>query len=435
MITRIEALNYRCLRSVQQDLKPFQILVGANGSGKSSFLDVPVLMGDMVRDGLEPAISRRAPDYSYLFWLRSGDRFKVAIEAQVPEERRAALLAGIPQIDRYSAWRYLLEKQPPISCRYELSIGRVSNALDELCILEETVSLCLAALDPNVKAPVPSRGWGIQEPAFFPGNVVGDRLIVLFKRPPTGSGPTDQFYAENGTWAAPFNLGHRKSALANLPDDEGMFPVTTWFRRHLLAQTRRIVLDNEAIRAPSPRGSTDTLRPDGANLPWLIEQMDPARRSQWLRHVQTVLPDLRDITTFLREEDNTRYVKLHYTNGAEVRSWLVSDGTLRLLALTLLPYLPSTKCVYLIEEPENTIHPTAIEAVLDSLRSVYDGQVIVATHSPVILGLADLGEVLCFSKADDGSTQVVPGKEHRVLRNWRGEVNLGVLFASGVLSS
>lgn len=38
MITRIEALGFRSLRYVAQDIEPFQALVGPNGSGKSSFL-------------------------------------------------------------------------------------------------------------------------------------------------------------------------------------------------------------------------------------------------------------------------------------------------------------------------------------------------------------------------------------------------------------
>ncbi len=62
-----------------------------------------------------------------------------------------------------------------------------------------------------------------------------------------------------------------------------------------------------------------------------------------------------------------------------IPSWLVSDGTLRLLALTLLAYLPHHQEVYLIEEVENGVHPRAIEAVFQSLSSVYDGQVLLGS--------------------------------------------------------
>ena len=40
MITLVEALNYRCLKYARQTLKPFQVLVGPNATGKTTFLDV-----------------------------------------------------------------------------------------------------------------------------------------------------------------------------------------------------------------------------------------------------------------------------------------------------------------------------------------------------------------------------------------------------------
>ena len=110
------------------------------------------------------------------------------------------------------------------------------------------------------------------------------------------------------------------------------------------------------------------------------------------------------------------------------------SGTLRLLALTLPAYLPDVEGVYLIEEPENGIHPRAVETMFQSLSSVYGAQVLLATHSPVILSTVDADKVLCFAKTDDGATDIVLGKDHPVLSDWRGETNLGVLFAAGVLS-
>lgn len=60
-IVRVEALGYRCLRYVAQDLGAFQILVGANASGKSTFLDVVGFLGD-----LEPCPERLPVPASHL---------------------------------------------------------------------------------------------------------------------------------------------------------------------------------------------------------------------------------------------------------------------------------------------------------------------------------------------------------------------------------
>jgi predicted ATPase len=112
---------------------------------------------------------------------------------------------------------------------------------------------------------------------------------------------------------------------------------------------------------------------------------------------------------------------------------MASDGALRLLALTLPAYVPEFSGVYLIEEPENGIHPRAVETVFQSLSSVYGAQILVATHSPVILSMVDAEKVLCFAKTPDGATDVVVGSQHPALAEWKGETNLGVLFAAGVL--
>ena len=72
---------------------------------------------------------------------------------------------------------------------------------------------------------------------------------------------------------------------------------------------------------------------------------------------------------------------------------------------------------------------------LQSLASLYSGQVLLATHSAVALNMVDPSRILCFAKDSDGATDVVSGEEHPALVDWKqGEPDLGVLFASGILS-
>ena len=77
---------------------------------------------------------------------------------------------------------------------------------------------------------------------------------------------------------------------------------------------------------------------------------------------------------------------------------------------------------------------TLIEALNDlSLSSVYGAQVLLVTHSTVILNAARPVDVLCFAKDEAGSTDIVLGSEHPRHRQWRGETSLGALLASGIL--
>jgi len=103
------------------------------------------------------------------------------------------------------------------------------------------------------------------------------------------------------------------------------------------------------------------------------------------------------------------------------------------LALTLPAFIDDFSGIYLIEEPENGIHPLAIETMHQALSWVKSAQVLVATHSPVMLAVSHAEDVLCFTRDDERGTEVVVGSEHPRLRDWKGEVDLGTLFASGVL--
>jgi hypothetical protein len=67
------------------------------------------------------------------------------------------------------------------------------------------------------------------------------------------------------------------------------------------------------------------------------------------------------------------------------------------------------------------------------LTSVVDGQVLCASHSPVVLRLLEPSQILCLAKDPDGATDVISGDRHPRLREWRGERDLGDVFAAGIL--
>jgi predicted ATPase len=157
------------------------------------------------------------------------------------------------------------------------------------------------------------------------------------------------------------------------------------------------------------------------------------RYRQWIGQLQTALPDIEDVLTVELPDTKDRFLQIVYHGGLKVPSWTASDGTLRMLALTLPAYLPHFEGIYLIEEPENGIHPMAMETVYQSLRSVYNAQILLATHSPVILGCAQPEEILCFKKDEHGATDIVAGPDHPALRAWQDSLNMSDLYASGVL--
>lgn len=423
MIRRIEALNYRCLRYVSQPLGHFHVLVGPNASGKSTFLDVLGLIRDLLTRGIDDAILARedpiesvgrARSVDELIFNQMADRFELAIELEIPDELRTKAR------DRYQI------------AQYELAIGKNSES-GELTIADETLRFCPEAL-PRI---TPQTSLFSNEP--------DPPASVLTKRGPKGSrtivrktkGGNDYFVSEIGGKWAPYRSGPRRLALANLVEDEKHFLVALWVRNILMEGIHVLTLNSAAMRRPSSPSVQRAFRTDGSNLPLVVKDFRNHHEddfNDWLEHLRTVLPALQTIDVVERPEDRHLYLTVHYSNlEYPVPSWLLSDGTLRLLALTLLAYLPHNQGVYLIEEVENGIHPHAIEAVFESLSSVYDGQVLLTTHSPLVVGLTKPEQVLCFAKNSSGATAIVRGSEHPQLEDWRGQVDLGTLYAAGVL--
>ena len=417
MITLVEALNYRCLRYTRRPLNPFHVLVGPNASGKTTFLDVIGFLSDLVFLGLDHALADRTQNHEELLFRGQGDRFELAVEARIPYDLR--------QLTMRPEWD---------TVRYQVAIG-----FDETKRRFEFKSETL--LLKKAETPKSRQSSLFPMPPATPRSLLDDfrgrnNKVVINKAP----GGNDNFYNEarppNTGWAPSFRLGPLRSALGNLLADAESFPVATWFRDYLGQGVQRFALNSFMIRTPSPPARVSGFLPDGSNLPWVVADMrerNPKSHKAWTKHLRTALPDLVDIATFERPEDRHCYMIYEYDGGLKIPSWLVSDGTLRLTALTLPAYLDDMRGIYLIEEPENGIHPKAVATAYDSLSSVYDAQVLLATHSPVVLNDAQVSDVLCFAKDDDGATDIVLGSEHPVLAKWQGQADLGSLLASGVL--
>jgi len=91
----------------------------------------------------------------------------------------------------------------------------------------------------------------------------------------------------------------------------------------------------------------------------------------------------------------------------------MSDGTLRAVGLLTAVYQNPAPSVLAVEEPEATIHPGALGAVLDLLRHASRGmQVIVSTHSPEVLDEEWIQDNhLRIVDWQEGATRVAPVSE------------------------
>lgn len=388
MITRLQATGFRCLRDVDQPLQSFQLLVGANGSGKTAFLDAFRFLATLLVKGVRAAVEERSRNFHDLVWGREGTTFSLRLEALCPESLDS-------QVPDFREW-------PLIT--YEIRV-RIDTQQEN--ILLEFERICLRKNEEHQPAE--------REVARRDGASVKFKSEVQ-PSPSAGEFPPSQ-------------------PLLSIMD-QTRFPRSAWLKDRITA-IKLVHLEPKDLASPSPPFIPDrnlNLN-SGWHLPRSVSALQdrfPDRFDLWLVHMRTVLPDVESIKTVARPEDKHRYVMVKYSNGVEVPSWCLSDGTLRLLALTILAYLPNEDTL-LIEEPENGLHPTAIEAVYQSLSSVYEGQVLIATHEPMLVSLAKPSDLLCFTKTEKGTT-ITRGDQHAALLDWQHEVTLGEYFAAGVLN-
>jgi len=408
MFRKIQIARYKSIERVDVPLSPFNILIGPNASGKSTFLDVLAFIQDALETGVERAIRKRAGSLRELVWSNQADKgFEIALEVELPDNLRRA------------SYRYI---------RYEVRIGLGNDGA--IAVTGENLWLVNAPTETAAlpKTHVSSTEQEVVRPSGQRAPS-GYRSIIRSGTERSGA----HFRSEETDWNFILRFPPWRLALSGIPEDQGRFPLALWFRQAMLSNIQPLQLSSVLMRRPCPSDAPRTFQADGSNLPVMVKLLDPTRFSWWVSHLKTILHDVEMVEIAERPEDRAFYLMLTYRNGISVPAWLLSDGTLRLLALTLLAYLPGQGQVFVIEEPENGIHPQAIEAVFQALRSVYNGQVFLATHSPLVLALAQPEELLIFSKTEGGATCIVNGPQHPVLREWQREISLETLFAAGVL--
>jgi len=103
-------------------------------------------------------------------------------------------------------------------------------------------------------------------------------------------------------------------------------------------------------------------------------------------------------------------------DGTVVPASAMSEGLLYFLAFASLRYLEGSR-LFLVEEPENGLHPARIHEVMRILREISkEAQVLIATHSPLVVNELTGDEVSVVTRTADAGTQVtllkdVPGYE------------------------
>jgi len=102
------------------------------------------------------------------------------------------------------------------------------------------------------------------------------------------------------------------------------------------------------------------------------------------RTLRSIVPSVEDLTVDLDKRRGTLDILIRQ-GGVDYSSRIVSEGTLRVLALCAIAVNPWGGSLLAFEEPENGVHPRRLELIAQLLLSLAleQGQVVVTTHSPL----------------------------------------------------
>jgi predicted ATPase len=324
MIRRLIVKRFRSFPSDHVDLDNLTFLVGRNGSGKSNFADVFAFLAEAMSSPLQAVFDKRG---------------------------------GIASVRNRTSGR----SYPP-----NLGLGVVLDSIDGKAT-GGRFAFAVRAL-PNhgfevvreqceVRSESGARHW-FDRARKFTTNVQGLKPSL-----------------EPASLCFPLIAG-----------DERFSPVL-----RILSSMRVYSIEPARLREMQDPDTGTALRSDGGNAASVLKKLDRTASDSVARACEflaAIVPNTKSVQAkphgnklsleFLQEWEEKKRLKFEAFN--------MSDGTLRALGLLLAVFQLPPPTVLVIEEPEATIHPGALGAVLDLLRHASRSmQVVVTTHSPDLL--------------------------------------------------
>jgi predicted ATPase len=195
------------------------------------------------------------------------------------------------------------------------------------------------------------------------------------------------------------------------------------------------VLGTVFLQSPNEAGvQQDHLDPVGSNLASYIAALDERLiiGDYLLPKLQEVYPDVVKLNTTVKA--GRIYITLtekgYRTVTLQPR---ISDGILRLIAILSVLYQDDPPPLICLEEPENGFHPDVLRVIAKALREASERtQIIVTTHSPDLLGYMNPEDVVVCERGRKGGTQL-SRLSSEVLGEWLKDYDLGELWLKGEL--
>lgn len=230
----------------------------------------------------------------------------------------------------------------------------------------------------------------------------------------------------------------KKAKKPKLSDGESLLKQLSW---DSFESWQFLMLNPERMGQPTPQQRAKRsvrLAKDGSNVAEYlsnIRDLDVSAFDGILDALRYVLPYAADLQPNLTSElERAFYLKLK-ERTYEVPGWLLSTGTLRIVALLACLRHPQPPPVLVIEEIENGLDPRTLHLVVEEIRAAITAgttQVLLTTHSPYLLDLLDLSHIVVVDREKGQPRFHRPDASQLV--DWSKSFSPGRLYTMGRLT-
>lgn len=389
MLTRLEVNGFKNLFDVTVEFGPYTCIAGPNAVGKSNLFDVIEFMSHIADHPFMAAAQQirsagdRIGDPRTLFFVDGTEnppQMRLAAEMLVPKTVHDDFGEEAEATSTFLRYELTLEYVPP-STSGPVQIGGIRLVHEALNYLTQS------------EAPAHLR-WPMSAAKFRHNVVRNERKGTGYIS--TGPNGTFQVHQDGGSRGQP-----RRSAAAPrtvLSTINTTSDPTALAARREMQQWRKLSLEPSAMRAPDTVTGSSEISSDGSHLAAALFRL--ARQGEdvdvyaAVASTASALVDVREINVDFDAKRDLLTLEARVGDAPLLPARVLSEGTLRFVALSVIEADESFGGVICMEEPENGIHPAKIEAMVTLMHDLAVDpqetpgpdnplrQVITNTHSP-----------------------------------------------------